>query len=238
MASWSLTKGMANLLAQIDEAFPDRDHASDGTIGDTAHQAEKSGHNPDRTANAEYKDGDALNEVRAIDVDSDFRAAPATAQQVVDHIRALPGVGNVLRYMIYNRKIYRASNGWKPEAYTGASAHTEHIHFSGQFTQAADNNTTFDYRLEEIPVALTASDKAWISQEITAAVNALVTATPLNGADGKPDGTSSTPVGHNAFNQGIPSPFEADGGRVRAYVLLGQIAEHVKALVPPAKPTA
>lgn len=241
MASWTLTRGLQNLRAQVDAAFPDRDKTSDGTIGDAAHQAETSGHNPDDTAGSRPEwngDPDSTPEVRAWDMDSDLRAAPATAQQVVDHIRALPGVGSVLRYMIYNRHIYRASNGWAPEAYTGASAHTEHIHFSGQFTQAADNNTTFDYRLEEIPVALTASDKAWISQEITAAVNALVTATPLNGADGKPDGTSSTPVGHNTFNQGIPSPFEADGGRVRAYVLLGQIAEHVKALVPPAKPAA
>lgn len=173
MASWTLTKGMANLLAQIDAAFPDRDHTSDGTIGDTAHQAEKSGHNPDRTANAEYKDGDALNEVRAIDTDSDFRAAPATAQQVVDHIRTLPGVSSVLRYMIYNRKIYRASNGWKPEAYTGPSAHTEHIHFSGAYTQASDSNSTFDFRLEEIPVSLTAADKTWIAGQINAAVAAL-----------------------------------------------------------------
>jgi hypothetical protein len=52
--------------------------------------------------------------------------------------------------MIYNRKIYEAANGWKAEAYTGPSAHTEHIHFSGARTQAADNNTTFDYRLEDL----------------------------------------------------------------------------------------
>ena len=111
---------------------------------------------------SEYKDGDKLDEVRAWDMDTDLRAAPATAQQVVDHIRALPGVSAVLRYMIYNRRIYKASNGWKPEAYDGPSPHTEHIHFSGAYSQAADNNTSFDYRLEEIPVALTDADKAWI----------------------------------------------------------------------------
>src|ERR1700754_32090 len=52
--------------------------------------------------------------------------------------------------MIYNRKIYRASNNWAAEAYTGPSAHTEHIHFTGAYTQAADNNTTFDFKLEEV----------------------------------------------------------------------------------------
>lgn len=173
MASWILTKGLQNLRAQVNEAFPDRDEASDGTIGDKAHQAETSGHNPDDTPGSKPEwsgDPDSTPEVRAWDMDSDLRAAPATAQQFVDHIRHLPGVSSVLRYMIYNRRIYRASNGWAAETYTGPSAHTEHIHFSGAYSQAADNNTTFDYRLEEIPVALTAADKTWITSQISAAV--------------------------------------------------------------------
>jgi hypothetical protein len=169
MASWELTDGLQDLRAQVNEAFPGRDKASDGTIGDTAHQAETSSHNRDDTPGSKPEwdgDPDSTPEVRAWDMDSDLNAAPATAQQVVDHIRKLSGVSSVLRYMIYNRKIYRASNGWVPETYTGPSPHTEHIHFTGQFTQAADNNTSFDYRLEEIPVALTSADKTWLSAEM------------------------------------------------------------------------
>jgi hypothetical protein len=169
MSSWKLTDGLQNLRNQVNAAFPDRDKASDGTIGDTAHQAETSGHNRDDTPGSRPEwdgDPDSTPEVRAWDMDSDLRAAPATAQQVVDHIRRLPGVSSVLRYIIYNRKIYRASNGWVAETYDGKSAHTEHIHFSGQYTQAADNNTTFDYRLEEIPVALTDADKTWIESRL------------------------------------------------------------------------
>jgi hypothetical protein len=175
MASWKLTDGLQNLRNQVNAAFPDRDKTSDGTIGDAAHQAETSGHNPDDKSGAKAEwngDPDSTPEVRAWDMDSDLRAAPATAQQLVDHIRALPGVSSVLRYMIYNRKIYRASNGWKPEAYAGPSAHTEHIHFSGAYSQAADNNTRFDYRLEEIPVALTAADKNWLTTMVDARVDA------------------------------------------------------------------
>lgn len=173
MASWTLTKGLQNLRTQVNEAFPARDKTSDGTIGDAAHRAETSSHNPDDTPGSKPEwdgDPDSTPEVRAWDMDTDLRAAPATAQQVVDHIRHLPGVSSVLRYMIYNRKIYKASNSWYPEVYSGASAHTEHIHFSGAYSQAADNNTTFDYRLEEIPVALTSADWTKLQNMINAAV--------------------------------------------------------------------
>lgn len=173
---WILTLGLQNLRAQINAAFPDRDHTSDGTIGDAAHQAEVSGHNPDDTAGSKAAwngDPDTIPEVRALDIDSDLRAAPATAQQLVDHIRKLPAVETVLRYMIYDRTMYHERDGFAPTPYAGASAHTEHIHFEGAWTQAADNNTSFDYRLEEIPVALTAADLAKIQGMITAAVATL-----------------------------------------------------------------
>jgi len=182
MTSPALTPGLKNLRAQVNAAFPQRDKKSDGTIGDKAHQASTSGHNPDDTPGSkpEWEDADHVPDIRAWDMDSDLNAPPASAQQIVDHIRKLPNVSTVIRYMIYNRKIYQAKNGWVAEPYTGASAHTEHIHFSGQRTEAADQNTTFDFRLEEIPVSLTADDKKWITDTVTSAVNKAVNALGAN----------------------------------------------------------
>lgn len=170
MSDWQLTKGLQNLRSQVNAAFPDRDKASDGTIGDAAHQAETSSHNPDDTSGSTPEwNGDSDNdpEVRAWDMDSDLRSPGVSAQDVVDHLRRLPGISSVIRYMIYNRKIYKAANGWSAETYTGASAHTEHIHFTGAFTQAADNNTGFNYRLEDL-VALTADDIAKVAAAVAA----------------------------------------------------------------------
>lgn len=198
MTGWILTLGLQNLRRQINDWAPDRDHTSDGTIGDAAHAAEAaSGHNPDDTKGSRPEwnsDPDSTPEVRALDCDVDFRNG-VTAQTLVDHIVGLKP-SSVLRYVIYNRRIYEASNGWRSRTYTGESAHTEHIHFSGAYTQAADNDRTFDYRLEEIPVALTATDKTWIQQQIAAIT-----------AFDKPqdDGTPTSKIGRLALEQGIPN---------------------------------
>lgn len=237
--TWVLTAGLVNLRGQINAWAPDRDHTSDGTIGDAAHQAEVSGHNPDDTAGSKAEwngDPDSTPEVRAEDVDVNFRNG-ATAQQLVDHIVGLKP-SSVLRYVIYNRRIWEASNGWAPRAYTGASAHTEHIHFSGAYSQAADNNSTYDYRLEEIPVPLTASDLAQIGSIVAAQIDAkLLKQTTLT----EPDNTTTmeTAIGKAALSQPIPPrPGEK---RVSTYVLLQGLVvatDQILAAVSPPPPAS
>lgn len=158
-----LTNGLKNLGNQFNERWQSRDGASDGAIGDYAHTQENSGHNPDDTSqdNAEWdSDSDNKSEVRAIDVDSDLGESGTTMQMVIDHLRSLPNLSSVIRYMIYNRKMYHVNNSYAPTTYTGASAHTEHAHFSGAWTNAADENTTFNFKFEEVGnMALTDADK-------------------------------------------------------------------------------
>lgn len=154
MSNWQLTKGLQNLRAQANVRWPNRDHASDGTIGDAAHQAEAaSGHNPDDTPGSHASwnaDKDKVPEVRAFDMDSDLREPGTTAQMVVDHVRSLPHVADVIRYMIYNHKMYHSRDGFSPTPYKGASGHEEHIHFEQQWTDAADNNDSFDFKFDQV----------------------------------------------------------------------------------------
>lgn len=165
--AWQKTKNIINLEEQLNARWPNRDKTSDGTIGDLAHQNESSsGHNPDDTPGSRPAwdgDSDNLQEVRAKDVDSDLRDDSCDMQDVVDHLIHLPGFSSVCRYLIYNRYWWHANNGWARAPYTGASAHTEHLHYEGAWSQAADNNSTFDFKFEEVGNPMDWSDKPWTS---------------------------------------------------------------------------
>jgi hypothetical protein len=196
MSGWDLTKGLTNLRSQVDRRWPNRDKTSDGAISDAAHRSESStGHSPDDTAGSNPAwdgDPDSTPEVRAWDMDSDLREPGTTAQMVVDHVRRLPNVAGVIRYIIYNRKIYHSRDGFAPAPYSGTSAHTEHIHFEGAWSQTGDNNTTFDYHLEQIGDDVSKAD-------VTAALEEFF-------ARGKQsDGKSVTSrIGQDALDQGVP----------------------------------
>ena len=234
MADWVLVPCLARLRTELNWIAPDRDKTSDGTIGDRAHQLSVSDHNDDEVGRVPVKDADGKHEVHAYDADDDLRTPNLTMEMVVQHIlaRCRSGAENRLRYIIYNRRIWEASNSWRQRAYTGASPHTEHAHFSASYVTSHEADTR-SWRLEDIPVALTDADKRWLSTEITRIVDArldqLTKPRPLDGPDSKPDGTSTTDLGNAAWQQGVPNAFAA-GKRTPAYVLLGDLAERVQAL--------
>jgi hypothetical protein len=143
MASWILVPSLVSLRNEFNRLSPGRDKASDGSIGDAAHAQTPSDHNPDETGSTPFEDADNINEVHAIDVDSDLRRSGWNMQKAVEIIvlRHRGGRDDRLQNVIYNRRIWSRQWGWTARVYTGPSAHTEHAHFSARYTTAQENNT-------------------------------------------------------------------------------------------------
>lgn len=221
MASWILIAAGKSLFTAFDVLAPDRDHASDGSVGDAAHADEVSDHNPDETGSVPIHDADKINEVHAIDVDSDLHAPGLTMEDVVQFVlaRCRSGAERRLRYVIYSRRIWEADNAWRQRTYTGASPHTEHAHFSFSYTTNLEASTV-SWHLEDIPVALTQGDLDKIEAIIDDRINTLLLKqTALT----EPDGTTTmqTPVGKAVLSQ--PIPRRAGEKRVYTYALLADL---------------
>jgi hypothetical protein len=166
MSPWILIPCLVRLRAEFDVIAPGRDRKSDGSRGDTAHAgAGTSDHLPDEDfAKLRAKDPDRTNEVHAIDVDDDLRTAGLSMEAVVQFLvgRCRAGTEQRLRYIIYNRRIWEASNGWRGRPYTGENAHTEHAHFSASY-ETKHEMSTASWHLEDLirkeePMALTQAD--------------------------------------------------------------------------------
>lgn len=129
--SWFLAPSLRALFAEVNRMAPRRNKRSDGSIGDTSHQARKSDHNPDRSAGGV---------VRAIDVTHD-PGSGCDCGWLAGKIRERrdPRVA----YVIFNRRIMAGQGGpspWVWRRYTGVNPHTKHMHVSIRHTRAAENN--------------------------------------------------------------------------------------------------
>ena len=129
------------LRDQVNRKWPKRDKRSDGWIGDSAHAARKSDHNPD-----------SKGWVHAIDLDENFgkgvwrngRAAKQFADQVIKYAASgLPGSDRV-KYVVYENQIasgtYKSTWWkWRGRGY----GHTAHIHVSFKSGAPAQNRAPF-----------------------------------------------------------------------------------------------
>jgi hypothetical protein len=124
------------LRNQVNKRWPSRDKRSDGWIGDAAHQARPSDHNPDKNG-----------WVHAIDIDHDFLGpnqgkaqAEIFANQLIELARSGKDRGR-LKYVVYNNRI--ASGTYRDQFWTwrkGNWGHTQHIHIS--FTSRSQTDGT------------------------------------------------------------------------------------------------
>lgn len=123
--SWKLAPSLATLFAEINTEWPKRDRSLDGTVGDAAHAARKSEHNPNADPHDDVPDG----MVTACDIDKDGINVPRV-------INALVGEPRVW-YVIHDRRIYSRTHAWEPRTYEGPNPHTGHIHVSLMQTREA-----------------------------------------------------------------------------------------------------
>jgi hypothetical protein len=223
MADWVLIPCLKALFAEFDRIAPSRDHASDGSIGDTVHQNEVSDHNPDE-----------VGRVPILDVDNTLRESDLTMERVVQFLlgRCRSGAEKRLRYIIYWGRIWSASSGWVQKTYTGASPHTEHAHFSASYETKLEASTA-SWHLEDIPVAIPADQMA----QLLAAIRA-----PY--ADTDKTSLSETEAGHDVLSQQIPDGTRPGSPQTPAWMVIEHLGQALVALqktvdeLVAAKPTA
>lgn len=116
--SWKLAPALAALISDVNHLWPARDKSYDGTIGDAAHAARKSEHNPNRDPSDDVPDG----YVTAADITSNG----IDVDKLIKTLVADPRVW----YVIHERVIRSRTYGFKVQAYNGANPHTHHVHVS------------------------------------------------------------------------------------------------------------
>lgn len=139
MADWHLNRALAGFRNAVNEAYPGRDKASDGTIGDAAHQSGSSDHNPDSDGSVDAWD---------MDVEVNGRGQPYAAD--VEALKRVFERHPSSKYWIHNDRISFRSEGWKPRSYAyageGRNQHRQHVHFN---TRESYEDSTAPWIIEE-----------------------------------------------------------------------------------------
>lgn len=115
--SWRLAGSLVKLRDQINAAHPHRSKVSDGTIGDSAHAATVSDHNPN-----------AQGVVCALDITHDPENG-VDIDKLSDVLAASRDPR--IKYLIANSLILvPEDSGWTWQGYQGSNPHTSHLHVS------------------------------------------------------------------------------------------------------------
>ena len=129
MLKAKLSNAAEQLRSEINAKYPKRDKRSDGWIGDTAHNARKSDHNPDKQG-----------WVRALDIDSDLiKGSSKESWLLAEQIKTIAYKGDKrISYVIHQHRIASPLKNWVWRVYKGSNPHVSHIHIS--FTKSGDLN--------------------------------------------------------------------------------------------------
>lgn len=119
--AWRVAKSLLHLREQVDAKVPNRNKRNDGTIGDAAHAARTSDHNP-------WVDDGDTGVVTAMDITND-PSHGVISRKIAETLVA--SRDSRIKYIISNRQIVSSSvSPWRWRAYNGANPHTEHVHIS------------------------------------------------------------------------------------------------------------
>lgn len=136
--AYALAPSLVAYRAEVNARYPNRDRTSDGWIGDAAHSARTSDHNPG-----------ARNLVHAYDLDEDLDGdgtdRGAELAWLAEHLRTTRDAR--VKYVIYEGRMfasYHSVNGpaWQWRPYSGVNAHRKHLHLSILSTVAAEQDTS------------------------------------------------------------------------------------------------
>lgn len=110
------------LRDQVNDAYPDRDKASDGWVADARHLA----------AGTSDHIADNSGWVRAVDLDRDLsgKPKPDLMPYLADQLRTLAKSDGRISYIIFNGKIASAKKNWAWRDYSGVNKHNHHLHCS------------------------------------------------------------------------------------------------------------
>lgn len=132
----TLAPSLQVFRAEVNRRWPQRDHASDGWIGDAAHQDRPSDHNPG-----------ARGLVHAFDTDEDLDGNTADsgrdAWAIAEGLRVARDAR--IKYVIYDGRMFSSyAKGvypaWQWRPYSGVNKHLKHVHLSILSTIAAEQN--------------------------------------------------------------------------------------------------
>jgi peptidoglycan hydrolase-like protein with peptidoglycan-binding domain len=138
--SWRVAECLQTLLQQINEQSPKRSKSSDGSIGDAAHAATTSDHNP------WVRDASGVGVVTARDFTHD-PAGGCDCQALVDGLIASRDPR--IKYVIWNRQIINC-NTWVWRPYKGTNPHDHHAHVSVRIDPALyDSKVPWRFELPE-----------------------------------------------------------------------------------------
>lgn len=143
--SWRECESLLQLRKQVNELWPNRDKASDGTVGDLSHSQRKSDHNPNRHG-----------VVTAMDIDRELGGQPDgsnagdTVAILVSKLQA--SRDKRIKYLIWNAQITLPGDVTKWKPYHGANAHKHHMHISVSSDPALyDNKSEWHLTGESLP---------------------------------------------------------------------------------------